>query len=174
MSISYRLYHGEDDLPCIMDLVHTELSEPYIIYTFRYFLHSWPQLCFLAEAPDASSPIGAIVCRIETERHAGRGYIAMLSVQPAYRHRGIARSLVKMVVDAMRDNGAHEVVLETEFDNVAALSLYASLGFIREKRLYKFYMNRKDAFRLVLELRSEPTGVFPLDSRHARNSHTIS
>ena len=41
-------------------------------------------------------------------------------------------------------------MLETEFDNVAALSLYESLGFIREKRLYRFYLNGKDAFRLVL------------------------
>lgn len=43
-----------------------------------------------------------------------------------------------------------QVVLETEFDNSAALSLYESLGFIREKRLYRFYLNGKDAFRLVL------------------------
>ena len=28
--------------------------------------------------------------------------------------------------------------------------MYESLGFIREKRLYRFYMNGKDAFRLVL------------------------
>lgn len=43
-----------------------------------------------------------------------------------------------------------QVVLETEFDNAAALSLYESLGFIREKRLFRFYLNGKDAFRLVL------------------------
>ncbi len=43
-----------------------------------------------------------------------------------------------------------QVVLETEFDNSAALSLYESLGFIREKRLWRFYLNGKDAFRLVL------------------------
>ena len=41
-------------------------------------------------------------------------------------------------------------MLETEYDNSAALSLYESLGFMREKRLYRFYLNGKDAFRLVL------------------------
>lgn len=41
-------------------------------------------------------------------------------------------------------------MLETEYDNFAALSLYESLGFIREKRLHRFYLNGKDAFRLVL------------------------
>ena len=45
-----------------------------------------------------------------------------------------------------------QIVLETEYDNTAALALYESLGFIREKRLYRFYMNGKDAFRLVLVL----------------------
>lgn len=48
---------------------------------------------------------------------------------------------------------AKQVVLETEYDNSAALGLYESLGFIREKRLYRFYLNGKDAFRLVLVLR---------------------
>jgi len=50
----------------------------------------------------------------------------------------------------MREDGVDEIVLETEYDNHAALSLYESLGFIREKRLYRFYLNGKDAFRLVL------------------------
>lgn len=34
-----------------------------------------------------------------------------------------------------------QIVLETEVDNAGALSLYESLGFIREKRLYRFYLN---------------------------------
>jgi len=52
----------------------------------------------------------------------------------------------------MKQHCVEEVVLETEFDNFAALSLYESLGFIREKRLFRFYLNGKDAFRLVLEM----------------------
>jgi len=52
----------------------------------------------------------------------------------------------------MKQHDVEEVVLETEFDNIAALSLYESLGFIREKRLFRFYLNGKDAFRLVLEM----------------------
>jgi N-alpha-acetyltransferase 30 len=62
-----------------------------------------------------------------------------------------------------------QVVLETEYDNLAALSLYESLGFIREKRLYRFYLNGKDAFRLVLAVPPPPNAygdrhvVYPLD-----------
>lgn len=39
--IVYRQYVGESDLPHIMALVQNELSEPYVIYTYRYFLHQW-------------------------------------------------------------------------------------------------------------------------------------
>jgi N-alpha-acetyltransferase 30 len=37
---------------------------------------------------------------------------------------------------------------------VPALALYTSLGFVLEKRLHRFYLNGKDAFRLVLPLSS--------------------
>jgi hypothetical protein len=47
-----------------------------------------------------------------------------------------------------------QIALETEFDNAPALALYTSLGFVPEKRLHRFYLNGKDAFRLVLPLGS--------------------
>jgi len=80
----------------------------------------------------------------------------------------------------MKEDGVEEIVLETEYDNSAALSLYESLGFIREKRLYRFYLNGKDAFRLVLTVPpsysddgSDTTGSSPdsiISSSSARRS----
>ncbi|KAL0057774.1 N-alpha-acetyltransferase 30 [Marasmius tenuissimus] len=63
-----------------------------------------------------------------------------------------ASKLVRNSMEAMKADGVQEIVLETEYDNYAALSLYESLGFIREKRLFRFYLNGKDAFRLVLPI----------------------
>jgi hypothetical protein len=40
-SIIYRQYTGEHDLPHIISLVEHELSEPYVVYTYRYFLNQW-------------------------------------------------------------------------------------------------------------------------------------
>ncbi|KAF5352914.1 hypothetical protein D9758_007871 [Tetrapyrgos nigripes] len=62
----------------------------------------------------------------------------------------LASTLVRNAVEIMKEDHVDEIVLETEYDNYAALSLYESLGFIKEKRLYRFYLNGKDAFRLVL------------------------
>ncbi|CAE6477795.1 hypothetical protein ACGC1H_005826 [Rhizoctonia solani] len=152
--INYRPYAGETDLPAIMALVQDGLSEPYVIYTYRYFLSSWPHLAFMAHDPESKEPIGAIVCKQDSHRgKAERGYIAMLVVGSTWRKRGIARHLVELSIDAMTANGADEVALETEFDNTPALALYSALGFVREKRLFRFYMNGKDAFRLIKPLR---------------------
>ena len=45
--IEYVSYGGEHHLPLIMRLVDEELSEPYSIFTYRYFVYLWPQLSFL-------------------------------------------------------------------------------------------------------------------------------
>ena len=44
----------------------------------------------------------------------------------------------------------HEIVLETEVTNMAALSLYQNLGFVRDKYLHRYYLNGEDAYRLKL------------------------
>ncbi|KAI0668882.1 acyl-CoA N-acyltransferase [Trametes maxima] len=165
-SIVYRQYSGESELPHIMALVQHELSEPYVIYTYRYFLQQWPHLAFLAYPSQSSDPVGVVVCKQSLHRDAtNRGYIAMLSVHKNWRKRGIASTLVRRSIEVMKKHDVEEVVLETEFDNSAALSLYESLGFIREKRLYRFYLNGKDAFRLVLVVPPPELGEEDEDAR---------
>lgn len=46
-SVEYVNYQDERQMPDIMRLIQKDLSEPYSIYTYRYFIHNWPQLCFL-------------------------------------------------------------------------------------------------------------------------------
>ena len=45
--ITYLGYDSESQMPDIMRLIQKDLSEPYSIYTYRYFIHNWPKLCFL-------------------------------------------------------------------------------------------------------------------------------
>ena len=42
-----KTYDNEKELDIIMSLVSQELSEPYSIFTYRYFLEKWPHLCYL-------------------------------------------------------------------------------------------------------------------------------
>lgn len=46
-----------------------------------------------------------------------------------------------------------QVVLETEITNQSAQKLYENLGFVRDKRLFQYYLNGVDALRLKLWLR---------------------
>ena len=45
--VRYIEYKDESQMKMIMDLIAKDLSEPYSIYTYRYFIHNWPHLCFL-------------------------------------------------------------------------------------------------------------------------------
>jgi len=150
--ITYQEYESEELMPEIMRLITKDLSEPYSIYTYRYFIHNWPKLCYLAF--DAEKCVGAIVCKLDTHKKMiRRGYIAMLAIDKDYRRRGIGSHLVMKAIRAMVTDGCDEVVLETEIINKAALRLYENLGFVRDKRLFRYYLNGVDALRLKLWLR---------------------
>ncbi|KAI9052390.1 hypothetical protein LZ554_003738 [Drepanopeziza brunnea f. sp. 'monogermtubi'] len=144
-------------LPSIRAIISKDLSEPYSIYVYRYFLYQWGDLCFMTLKPSTDTLIGVIVCKLENHQaHSPptfRGYIAMLAVSSSHRNHGIATTLVKKALDAMIERGADEVVLETEETNVPAMKLYERLGFIRSKKLHRYYLNGSSAYRLVLHLK---------------------
>ncbi|XP_076646616.1 N-alpha-acetyltransferase 30 [Halictus rubicundus] len=151
-NIQYVSYTSELQMPDIMHLIQKDLSEPYSIYTYRYFIHNWPKLCFLAM--DGDKCIGAIVCKLDIHRKViKRGYIAMLAVDVKYRKRKVGSNLVRRAIQAMMEDNADEVVLETEITNSPALRLYENLGFVRDKRLFRYYLNGVDALRLKLWIR---------------------
>ena len=107
-------YSSEKQLGAIMALVDRDLSEPYSIFTYRYFLSGWPDLCILAYIDDDENPAGAaddtkskagegddwhgtlvgvIVGKADNEGSTDPkslcGYIAMLAVETSYRRAGI-------------------------------------------------------------------------------------
>jgi peptide alpha-N-acetyltransferase len=78
----------------------------------------------------------------------------MLAVSEEYRGYGIATKLVQKAIEAMIARDADEIVLETEETNTAAMKLYERLGFMRSKKLYRYYLSGNSAYRLVLPLKS--------------------
>ncbi|KAH8699402.1 acyl-CoA N-acyltransferase [Phaeosphaeriaceae sp. PMI808] len=155
LEIQYVQYESTKEelyLPSIRQLISKDLSEPYSIYVYRYFLYQWGDLCYMA-LDHSHSLIGVIICKLEPHRSGTfRGYIAMLAVQETHRGRGIASKLVQMAIEAMAARDADEIVLETEVSNTASLKLYQRLGFLRSKRLHRYYLNGNAAFRLILYL----------------------
>ncbi|KAG9393447.1 Acetyltransferase (GNAT) family [Carpediemonas membranifera] len=151
MSVSevrYLPYNpDESQLDDMMALFEQHLSEPYNIYTYRIFTTTFPKLAHVA-VDKHNCIIGAICGKVDQRKHGYRGYIAMVAVDPDFRHRGIAGELVRRSIQGMRDEGATEVCLETECSNTAALSFYDGLGFVVTKHLRAYYLSGNSAFRL--------------------------
>jgi peptide alpha-N-acetyltransferase len=74
-------------------MIDQELSEPYSIYTYRYFLYGWPDLCIYAKYGDKI--IGVIIGKLELnlKNKRNRGYIAMIVVEKEYRKLKIGKLL---------------------------------------------------------------------------------
>ncbi|KAI9929183.1 N-alpha-acetyltransferase 30 [Aspergillus wentii] len=113
--LRYVQYDGSREneyLGAMRQLISKDLSEPYSIYVYRYFLYQWGELCFMAmddQRPD-DPMVGVVVSKLEPHRGGPlRGYIAMLAVSEEYRGRGIATRLVRMAIDAMIAGDADEV-----------------------------------------------------------------
>lgn len=99
-------------LPQIRKLISTDLSEPYSIYVYRYFLYQWASLCYMVIDDATGEMIGVVVSKLEVHRGGPlRGYIAMLATKEAWRGRGVATRLVAESVDEMIRGDADEVCL---------------------------------------------------------------
>jgi len=130
------------------------------VFTYRYFLERFPELCILACPKNKpNEPIGCVVGKIDIEDVVGvdnvekieTGYIGMLAVMASHRRHGIGTALVREVLRRMKDLGCASVTLETETSNLAAQHLYqAQFGFVREELLVRYYLNWGDAYRLRL------------------------
>lgn len=243
-NVYFIKYRGEEDLPDIVTLVEAGLSEPYSVFTYRFFINNWPNLCWVAVIkvdengnfipskddppfqymienpnymnketgePNIDQPkmipgnpqagpdhnqhgirkrcdttrhpeladrtktkiIGCIVSKCEHHNSnffpSMRGYLGMLAVEPVFRRRGIAKDLVQLTLIEMELGGATECILETEITNSRAMRLYQSLGFIRHKRLTRYYLNGVDAFRFKYTF--PDTGY--LYSIHTREANTV-
>jgi ribosomal protein S18 acetylase RimI-like enzyme len=59
----------------------------------------------------------------------GRFLIVNVAVHPDYRRRGIARNLMNVVGDHVRQHGGRQILLQVDHDNTSAIDLYHSLQY---------------------------------------------
>ncbi len=82
-----------------------------------------------------TGPEGVAVLRFRAAiwSDAPESYLAELYVVPASRGRGLGRALMETAIEVARSRGADHMDLGTSEGDVAARSLYESLGFINRE-----------------------------------------
>lgn len=163
--VVYSTYQNEKELSIMMKMIESELSEPYSIFTYRYFVNGWKELSYIAHYEDQM--IGVIIGNLSKHKPSQRlrGYVGMIVIKKEYRRLKLGRKLALMFIEKCKEMGADEVCLETECVNTAALKLYESLGFAKVKKLMNYYLNGNDAFRLKLWFTDKM--INPLESKFA-------
>lgn len=95
----------------------------------------WP---FTFTAWHGEHLIGAVTCERDARMKVSHiGHIVGMMVEPAARGRGIGRKLLDACFARARERGLLMLTLSVTIDNVAAVELYASMGFVRYGRLQR-------------------------------------
>jgi ribosomal protein S18 acetylase RimI-like enzyme len=116
----------------------------------------------LVSSPEAvwiarDAPGGPILAFLSTIRKAALLYVVGLGVAPSERRRGLARALLRAAADAARRRRVGVVALHVSTANPGAIALYHSEGFVRVRRIRRFYSprvfaNGGDAYEMRLDL----------------------
>jgi ribosomal protein S18 acetylase RimI-like enzyme len=61
-----------------------------------------------------------------------------LFVEEAYRNQSVAKSLISAAENFARSTKAVRIVLSTQVSNIAARSLYRSLGYVKDEDFYHY------------------------------------
>ncbi len=69
---------------------------------------------------------------------AVQGAIQNIGVVPSARGRGIGRELIRRALLGFQAAGCRNVSLEVTVHNLAAISLYRSVGFVRAETVFKY------------------------------------
>ena len=85
------------------------------------------------------------------------GYIVGFYVRPAWQGRGLGRRLLEAVAQKCREMRIDGLLLTVAPENIRAMSLYASAGFVEEAFVPRFYGEGED--RYVLRWRFEQGGL---------------
>ncbi|MDD4080271.1 MAG: ribosomal protein S18-alanine N-acetyltransferase [Eubacteriales bacterium] len=117
----------------------------------------WPEDAFVQEM--RANPVARYLVALEAGRVIGfagahiildEGHITNVAVLKQSRGRGVGRALVEALMQYAANLGAGYLTLEVRESNTAAISLYASLGFIKVSVRKRYYEdNGEDALLMV-------------------------
>lgn len=95
--------------------------------------------CWLVALED-----GTLAGYVGSQTVMGESDMMNLAVAPEQRRRGVARALVKALVEELRLQGSHSLTLEVRVSNLPARKLYDALGFVQVGRRPNYYVHPRE------------------------------
>ena len=105
----------------------------------------YPQSFFVLQG---SQGVSGFTIAAMVQGHPPEGWILRLHVAEEYRRSGYGRMLLRASVRSLAVSGAGKVLLSVAPDNVAALDLYTSEGFVIVSRAERYFGPDED--RLIM------------------------
>ena len=132
-------------LPEILRIEGVSFSDPWSALAFESCMSDPMVLCRVM--PGGSGLLGFAVLQIVVPE----AELQNIAVDPTLRGRGLGRYLLCGLIEEGREQGVEVFHLEVRASNLAAISLYQSLGFRPVGLRRKYYDNpSEDALRMTL------------------------
>ena len=140
-------------------MTFTEMKQPHVAQVAEL-----EKLCFADPWSENSiaSELGNIwsywVVALDGERVVGyigsqssvdESDVMNVAVHPDYRRRGIAESLIDVLIQELKNRGSRALMLEVRDSNEPAIALYEKLGFQQVGLRKNYYHNPKEHARIL-------------------------
>jgi len=133
--VAYRVFYGEPAaadaaLEFIRDRIERGASKYFLAWnrSFSAVGRTSPPVAFMHLMPSTNTLAMRPIWLLED-----------LYVEPAFRNRGLAASLLSHAEAFARATGAERITLSTARDNHAAQRIYEKLGYLREDHFWYFH-----------------------------------
>ena len=87
---------------------------------------------------------GCVAGYVGSQSVMGEADMMNIAVSPAYRRRGIAESLVNVLIEQLKTNDVYCLTLEVRASNAPAIALYQKIGFVQVGRRPNYYTAPKE------------------------------
>jgi ribosomal-protein-alanine N-acetyltransferase len=132
-----------DDLNRIVEIERASFPiDAFSKATLRRLYHKCPDLFIIAEIP------GIIVGYMITCIFPEKGDIVSIAIDPAYRRKGVGRTLVDFAFYNLKIFGVKVVELEVRTTNIEGIRFWESLGFFPIGTIPHFYRDGAEALRM--------------------------
>jgi GNAT superfamily N-acetyltransferase len=140
--VAVRHYSGSTDIEAWLDVRHAAFARQPLgvrrwnardfereILSKAWWQPEWMWFADVEQLPGVTQTVGTLTMALRTGEASAVPVVHWLAVRPAWRRRGIARLLMRLLEQAAWDAGYREVRLETHAGWGGAIELYRALGY---------------------------------------------